>query len=85
MSEAALPQMPEGAPLREMKVRVTDETLLAFFEQREALGFHSENSIASLALAAFAAVPPEKLFEALSKVRAYHRKPLKGKEKQPKN
>jgi|GEM_PF-4224399 hypothetical protein len=69
---AQIPGLPEGAPLREMKIRITDDTLVALFEQREALGFFSENSIASLVVTAFAHVPPAKVFEALAKVRAYH-------------
>lgn len=72
MSEP-LPEMPPSAPLREIKVRVTDETLLGLFDQREALGFHSENAICALALAAIAGVPPDKVFEVLAKIRAYHR------------
>lgn len=68
---------PQAAELREVKVRVTDQTLLGFFEHREALGFHSENAAMALGLAALSGVPPAKFFEVLAKVRAYHPAPKK--------
>lgn len=73
MSDA--PATPPPAELREVKVRVTDQTLLGFFEHREALGFHSENAAMALGLAALAQVPPAKFFEVLAKIRAYHPAP----------
>lgn len=77
MSE--LPATPAAAVLHEVKVRVTDATLLGFFEHREALGFHSENAAMALGLAALGGVPPSKYFEVLAKIRAYHPAPKKTK------
>lgn len=72
---SGLPAIPAAAPTHEVKVRVTDATLLGFHEHREALGFHSENAAMALGLAALAGVPPAKFFEVLAKVRAYHPAP----------
>jgi hypothetical protein len=77
-SMSELPATPPPAELHEVKVRVTDQTLLGFFAHREALGFHSENAAMALGLAALAGVPAAKFFEVLAKIRAYHPAP-KGK------
>lgn len=71
-------ETPAPAPTREHTTRVTDATLLGLFAQKEALGFHTENSVSALILASVAVVPPEKLFEVLAKVRSYHRPARKG-------
>lgn len=61
----------------QFKVKLADPVLLNLFAQKEALGFHSENALASVYLTALAGVPSAKVWEALAKVRAYH--PAKGK------
>lgn len=77
MSDAQ--ETPKPAELREVKVRVTDQTLLGFFEHREALGFHSENAAMALGLANLAGVPPAKYFEVMAMIRRYHPAPKRGK------
>lgn len=61
------------APEFQFKVRITDAVELALEEQRNALGFHSGNALAAVYLATFAGVPADKVWEALAKVKAYHR------------
>lgn len=69
---------PAVAPEFQFKVRITDAVEVALEEQRNALGFHSGNALASIYLATFAGVPAEKVWEVLAKVKAYHRPGYKG-------
>lgn len=62
----------------QFKVRITPEIEVAMEGQREALGFHSANALAAVYLATFAGVPTEKVWEALAKIKAYHRAGYKG-------
>ena len=76
MSDAA--PLPAPAVEHQFKVKLADPVLLDLFDQKEALGFHSENALASVYLTAFAGVTSAKVWEALATVRAYHRAPKKG-------
>ena len=62
----------------QFKVRITPTVEVAMEEQRNALGFHSANALASVYLAAFSEVPADKVWEALAKVKAYRRVGYKG-------
>lgn len=62
----------------QFKVRITPEIEIAMEGQREALGFHSANALAAVYLATFAGVPSDKVWEALAKIKAYHRPGYKG-------
>jgi UDP-N-acetylmuramyl pentapeptide synthase len=72
--------MSEKPPVEhQFKVKITPDVELALYDQKEALGFHSENALAAVYLKVFAGVPPAKVWEAMAKVRTYHRlAPKKG-------
>jgi histidinol dehydrogenase len=70
MSAADKTPAPE-IPEHQFKVKISDAVALELFAQKEALGFHSENSLATIYITAFSGVPANKAWEALAKVRAY--------------
>lgn len=73
------PTAPAGVSTEyQFKVRITPEIELAMESQREALGFHSSNALAAVYLATFSGVPADKVWEALAKIKAYHRPGYKG-------
>lgn len=58
----------------QFKVLCSDETQLRLESQRKALGFHTNNNLASVYLTALSEVPPEKVWEVLSLVSRYKSK-----------
>lgn len=73
------PKTPASASVEfQFKVRITPEIEIAMEEQRNALGFHSSNALAAVYLATFSGVPADKVWEALAKLKAYHRTGYKG-------
>lgn len=61
----------------QFKVLCSDAVQLALEEQRKALGFHSNNNLASVYLTALSEVPADKVWEALALIRRY-KKDLKN-------
>ncbi|HTJ77666.1 MAG TPA: hypothetical protein VL357_01600 [Rariglobus sp.] len=55
----------------QFKVLCSDETQLRLEDQRKALGFHTNNNLASVYLTALSEIPAEKVWEALAMIRRY--------------
>jgi hypothetical protein len=54
--------------------RPTADVLIRLELQRNELGFLTANALAGVILSEFSGVPPAKVWEAIAKVRAYHRR-----------
>ncbi len=67
------PLKPAEEAREQFMTRPTAETLVDMEAQRVALGFLTSNALALVVLHEFAKVPPGKFWEALSKIRSYHR------------
>lgn len=63
MSDAPAP----AAPIEhQFKVKLPDDVLLRLAHQSEALGFHTENALAAVALKAFSRIPAAKVWQVLA-------------------
>ena len=63
MSELPTPATPVE---HQFKVKLPDDVLLRLSHQSEALGFHTENALAAVALKAFSRIPAAKVWQVLA-------------------